>query len=340
MTLSVQGEGIRVHLKRMCLSLSLLWSVASLAACQTPSSQPAALPPISVHGNIQTFEIAPVLLAAERYYPGTATVKMGGIPNLVGAAAIPGYGSQGVADVATHAETQALRYSVQHPDLRIILTVSEGLYRIVGRRSAGIATLADLRGKRIATIPPTSSGYFLHRMLASASLSKADVTLVPISPLSEMPKALKDGRVDAIAIWEPMSQDAADALGADAVEFSGHGIYRELFGLNSTASKLADPEARRRIVAFVRSIIEASGALRSDPAQAKELLVRYGGHSADQVERAWKHQAYPATLVSDLLDVLVEEEKWLAAADGRRPRGREELSALIDPTILEEAVRP
>jgi NitT/TauT family transport system substrate-binding protein len=328
-----------MKLKRMCLSFPLLLSGVGLSACQTSLSMPAAVAPISVHGNIQTFEIAPVLLAAERHYSGEATVRMGGIPNLVGAAAIPGYGSQGTADVATHAETQALRYSVQHPDLRIILTVSEGLYRIVGRRSSGISKLSDLRGKRVAAIPPTSSGYFLHRMLDTVGLSAADVKIVPISPLSDMPKALKEGRVDAIAIWEPMSQDAADAIGADAIEFGGKGVYRELFGLNSTATKLADPQTRVRIVAFVRSVIQASDELRRDPARAKGLLVRYGGHSADQVERAWKHQAYPAMLVADLLDVLVEEEKWLAASDGRQPRTRDELSKLIDPTILQEAMR-
>ena len=60
---------------------------------------------IEVHGNKQTFEIAPVLLAAEKYYPGEATVKMGGIPNLVGEPIIRGFGEEGVADIATHAET-------------------------------------------------------------------------------------------------------------------------------------------------------------------------------------------------------------------------------------------
>ncbi len=78
---------------------------------------------------------------------------MGGIPNLVGEPAIGGFGEPGVADVATHAETQALRYSTRNPDLRIILTVTQGLYRIVARRSAGIEKVADLKGKRIATIP-------------------------------------------------------------------------------------------------------------------------------------------------------------------------------------------
>jgi NitT/TauT family transport system substrate-binding protein len=145
-------------MKNHCLkSLRALAIAASvmLAGCATVPA-PRTYEPIRIYGNIQTFEIAPVLLAAEKYYPGEATVKMGGIPNLVGAAAIQGFGEPGVADVATHAETQALRYSVEHPDLRIILNVTRGLYRIVARKSAAIESIADLRGEKIATIPQTS----------------------------------------------------------------------------------------------------------------------------------------------------------------------------------------
>jgi NitT/TauT family transport system substrate-binding protein len=311
--------------------------LTTLLALGLSSACAAQQAPLAVHGNVGVFEIAPVLLAAET--TSEASVKMGGIPNLLDEPPIPGFGSPGHADLATHAETQLLRYSVKHPELRVILTVSEGLYSIVARRSAGIATLADLRGKRIATIPPTSAGYFLGRMLRSVGLTEADVTLVPFTSLPDMPRALAEGRADAIAIWEPMSADGAAALGADAISFSGKGIYREVFGLNTTAANLADPAKRARIVAFVRGVIAASKNLRADPTEAQALVVRYGGWTPEQVKRGWHGQAYPATLVPDLLDVLVEEEKWLAAQDKRIPRGRDELAKLIDASVLAEAGR-
>jgi NitT/TauT family transport system substrate-binding protein len=56
------------------------------------------------------------------------------------------------------------------------------------------------------------------------------------------------------------------------------------------------------------------------------------------VARVWRHHAYPATLVPDLLDVLVEEEAWLASQAGRAPRSRAELARLIDGSVLEEAL--
>lgn len=295
--------------------------------------------PISVHGNKQTFEIAPVLLAAEHYYPGEATVRMGGIPNLVGEPMIQGFGETGVADVATHAETQALRYSVRHPNLRILMNVTEGLYRIVARRSAGIASVADLKGKRVATIEQTSSGYFLQRMLAKEGLSFADIVPVAVTPLSGMTEALRKGEVDAVVIWEPESENAAQVLGSDLVEFHGDGVYRELFNLNSTAEALADPVRRARIVRFVRGVIDAAAEIRRDPARAKPLVVTAGSFAPQDVEESWKHHRWSANLPADLLDVLVEEEKWLATRDKRVPRSREQLATLIDTSIYEEALR-
>jgi sulfonate transport system substrate-binding protein len=315
------------------------FGVAALALAFAGAVQAEDGPgPIAVYGNKQTFEIAPVLLAAEHHYPGEASVRMGSLANLVGAPPVPGFGEEGEADVATNAETQLLRYSVENPNLRVILGVSEGLYRIVARRSAGIGSVADLRGKAVATIPQTSSGYFLHRMLTQAGLSFADIEAKPIVPLSGMTEALRDGEVDAVVIWEPESENAAQVLGDDLIEFSGEGVYRELFNLNTTAEKLADPVTRARIVRFVRAILDASEDLRRDSAGAKALVVEAGGFSADDVEDSWKHHRYEPGLPPDLLDVMEVEERWLAAQANRPARPRAQLATLIDTSVYEEAL--
>ena len=314
------------------------WAAGSALALATPAMAQDAPGAIAVHGNVQTFEIAPVLYAADEFYPDVATVKMGGIPNLVGEPIVPGFGEEGVADVATHAETQALRYSVRHPNLRIILNVTEGLYRIVARKSAGIESVADLRGKRVATIAQTSSGYFLHRMLAEEGLSFDDIVAVPISPLSGMTEALRKGEVDAVVIWEPESENSAQVLGPDLIEFHGDDVYSEKFNLNTTAENLADPAKRARIVRFVRAVIDAASEMREYDAKAKQLVVEAGGFSAADVEDSWEHHRFNANTLSDLLEVLVLEEQWLAGRDDRPARSREQLATLIDWSVYEEAI--
>lgn len=284
---------------------------------------------LRVYGNTTTLELAPVLLAADRVHGGDVTVRNGGIPNLF---------VHGEADVATNAETQALRESVDHPNLRIIFTVAEGFYRIVARRSAGIGKLEDLRGKRIATVPRTSSAYYLHRMLATVGLDESDVVIVPMVPLDRMPAALAKGEVDAVTIWEPEIERARELIGDDAIEFQDRSVYRELFNLNTTAEALADPEKRCTIVAFVRSLIEASKRINGQPQIAWPLVAKSTGYDTQLLSRVWHHEGFPGTLVPDLLDVLEAEEVWVAKERNRRPRTRAELAKLVDDSVVREAV--
>jgi NitT/TauT family transport system substrate-binding protein len=108
----------------------------------------------------------------------------------------------GTVDAATGNETQALLSSVSRPELRVVLTLAECRYRVVGRRSAGIAGVADLRGKRIAYTPNTSSQYFLLDVLRSCGVAMGEITPVLLEP-TEMPPALAEGRIDAMVVWEP-----------------------------------------------------------------------------------------------------------------------------------------
>jgi sulfonate transport system substrate-binding protein len=331
--------------------LSALVGVLALTSCaHTP--QPRNEDVLRVVGRPDVVEMGPIIYATEVLLPRETQLRAGGVPNLFKKDAPEALGSDapaepssiyqfdpypGAADVAGQAETQALRISVENPDLRIIMTVTEGIYRIVGRRSAGIATLADLAGKRIGVFVNTSSAYFVHRMLASIGLSEADVVIVPLRT-REMTPAILAGDVDAIAIWEPESERAATALGADAIHFQDPSIYRELYNLNTTAQALADPRKRAQIVRLVRALITAAQQSETAPETIWPLVAKRSGHPLDLVAASWPHHRFPAALPEDLLDVLVAQETWLAAQSGRPARSREVLAELIDGSVLAEAL--
>ncbi len=319
------------------MTLALLALAFLATACSKPAPPPpAAPPPLRLHGFLESLEIAPVLLAADAYYPHTITLHRGGIANLVGKVTT-NYGEAGDADLATNAETQLLRHSVGNPGLRVIMTVTEGKYRIVARRSAGIQKLADLAGKRVGTMSNTSAEYFLERMLASVQLKPADVTLLGDIDLPQLSNALIDGRIDALAMWSPETEEAELALGADAVAFPSDGVYREIFSINSTATVLADPARRAAIKEFLKALIEADKAITRDPAPALGLVTtRMSEYQPPVIAAAWPHHRYLAGKVPDLLDVMVEEEQWLARVDKREARAREELASLIDYSLLDE----
>ncbi len=308
---------------------------------------------LRVFGVHTVLELAPVLLAVDRLSGGKARVSNGGVAHLggvgrpqqapVGASrpinSAPPLQGSGEADVATNAETQALRLSVERPDLRIVMTVSEGLYRIVARRSAGIASIADLAGKRVGTFPWTSAAYYLHKELRNAGLHDDAVDIRGISPPGELSKALIGGAVDAIAIWEPAAQEAFDALGADAISLKTPGLYRELFNLNTTADKLADPAKRQQIVELVRAVVAACKDITDRAEAVWPLTERTTGFRPELIRASWPHHRFIGTMPTDLLDVMVEEEAWSARERNRVPRPREVLAKLIDGSVLREAMK-
>lgn len=307
-----------------------------------PTSQ--SLPDtLRIYGNLSLLEMAPVLLAAE-LYAGKTLLEHGSVMALWGQASdLVSLKSAGRADIAANSETQALRATVAHPDLRFIFTLAECPYRIVARRSAGISGLADLRGKRVGTQLESSAAYFLETMLRTAGLTAEDVVSVPFmahtdAPISQLPDALRSGKLDAVALWEPQVQRAKLAIGADAIEFRDPAVYTEKFNLCTTQAHLDDPALRPRIVAFVRALIEAARRLKSQPEAGWRLVARAAKLDIATVESAWPYLNYPGTLAADLLDVFERQDVWIAKVQGRTPRTRAALLTLIDDSVLREAL--
>jgi NitT/TauT family transport system substrate-binding protein len=304
------------------------------SAAATRAEAATALAPIRVSGSYW-IELSPVLVAANSFYPMQLPVGEGGIVRI----------TAGEADLATNAETQLLRETVVNPDLRIIMTVTESFYRLVARRSAGIATLADLKGKRVMTPANTSANYFVVAMLRTVGLTDADVQFVPLLPerdgqtgMDQMSEALQRGDVDAIAMWEPEPADAIEQLGADAIVFQDRSVYREVFNLHARAADLADPAKRRSIVEFVRAVARATDALKADPETYWPHVSSITGFSLDEIAAGWPEMEFPIEIVPDMLDMLEVEEAWVAKERNRTPRSRDDLALFIDRSVVEEAL--
>lgn len=310
---------------------------AAEVTAQAPVAAAAPSPdlaPITVSGSYW-IELSPVIVAANSFYPQQLPVGEGGITRI----------TSGEADLATNAETQLLRESMTNPDLRIIMTVTESFYRLVARRSAGIETLADLKGKRVMTPANTSANYYLVAMLRTVGLSDEDVTIVPLPPqagdqtgMDQMSDALARGDVDVISIWEPEPEGAIEQLGEDAIVFQDRSVYREVFNLHARAPDLADPAKRASIVEFVRAVAKATDALKANPEMYWPHVSSVTTFTEEEIAMGWPEMEFPVRIIPDMLDVLVEEEPWIAKQQQREPRTREELAVFIDASVLEEAL--
>jgi NitT/TauT family transport system substrate-binding protein len=174
-------------------------------------------------------------------------------------------------------------------------------------------------------------------MARTAGVSETDLTAVAV-PLPDMPAAIKRGDVDAIAIWEPQAHNSEQALGADAIVFQDRSVYRELFNLNTTAEVLADPTRRRALVAAVARIVTASAQVTSRPTSVWPLVSSKIHVPQPTIAAVWSHFRFAGGLPRDLLDVMVEEERWVAGVQKREPRARPAIEQLVDATVLRDAV--
>lgn len=285
----------------------------------------AAAEKLRVGINLTTIETLPIYLAADGPAGGTIELSGGAIPAL----------TAGKVDAATNAETQAILRSIADPDIRVILTVAEYSYRIVARKSAGIQTISDLRGKKIATSLNSSAHFYIAKTLRTAGLAESDVTVLGLPP-SGMPSALAKGDIDAVSIWEPAAEKSVQALGVDAVILQGP-PYRERFNLNTTTGVTADPVKRAALVELLRSLIRTSLETQEHPERTQPLIAAKLDLPAPIVSTTWKLFHFPAAIPDDLLQSMIEQEPWMAEKQKRAPRSREAIAALIDASLWQEA---
>jgi NitT/TauT family transport system substrate-binding protein len=308
------------------MKLALASGLIVVISVVTLMAQRKDLPSLRVFGAATVIELAPVLVAANGIYQGPAMVGNGGVPTL----------TSGMADLATNAETQLLRQSVDDPDLRIILTVTENFYRIVARKASGVKTVADLKGKKIAVPRNTSAHYYLYKMLTKARLGESDIT---IAPTTDMVAAFKEGRIDAVAMWDPEPARVLLAVGNDAIVLQDKSVYREVFNLNTSAKVIADPAKRRAVVEFLRATLTATDRIKAKPQEFWPLVASKQNHTVELLEKSWPELRFPKRIVPDMLDVLEEEEKWVAKERNRTPRARAQLAGLIDDSLLKDALK-
>jgi NitT/TauT family transport system substrate-binding protein len=89
----------------------------------------------------------------------------------------------------------------------------------------------------------------------------------------------------------------------------------------------------------VRGVIVATDSVRERPQSVIPLVARMIKQTEGTVSQSWRFHRFPAALPPDMLDVLTEEERWIAASQHREPLSRDQLSALIDTSVLKEALQ-
>lgn len=217
--------------------------------------------------------------------------------------------SDGLADAATAAELAVALASGERNDLAIIATLGTSSHQIklVARRSAGINVPADLAGKRIGTVKGTSAQYFLVNWLLYHGIEPSKATVLPVAP-DQLAAELASGRLDAIAIWEPLASGALHDLRNDGLAMPNPRVYLQHFSLVTTRKNVAEREDQ--LLRLLRALLRAQQFIADEPAKARQVMSSRLGLSSAEAEQYFAEHDYRVRLDQSLANTLAAEARW------------------------------
>jgi len=215
----------------------------------------------------------------------------------------------GKADLATSAETPVMLAIMAGEKLAVLATIesskeNEGL---LVKKSSGIKTFSDLRGKRIGVTPGTSGEFFLDTMLTSGGLRQEDVLILSLAP-KEMPEAMRSNRVDAVAVWNFPLQEMKNEFGDQVIILRDQTLYTSFFCLSTHQDY-----ARTRkdlLIKVMRALVKAEDFIKDNPEQARRLLKTSLGLNEQLISQLWPIYSFKVSLNQSLLIILEDEAHW------------------------------
>lgn len=182
----------------------------------------------------------------------------------------------GVADVGS-AGLGALMAAKANEDVPVTAVMSlynKGPHAFYTLAGSGIETIADVKGRRVATSPFTSSNVYLPLVLAEVGLSQDDIALTKADPGALGPM-LMTGNVDAIIAWltdvSRYGGQAAEA-GKEIVVLPWSEAGLKLYSASIVASDAfleERPDVARRFLDAYRRSVEFA---RDHPEKAAEAV--------------------------------------------------------------------
>lgn len=160
---------------------------------------------------------------------------------------------------------------------------------------SAIATVADLKGKKVALNKGSNVHYLLVRALEKAGLAYEDVETVFLPPADARP-AFETKAVDAWAIWDPFLASAESALGAKILTNAEGLAPNYQFYLGDRSFLEANTDAAKELIA---SIAEVGGWVKANPDAAAAELSPSTGIPEDVLRIAIGRQSFGVAPITD-----------------------------------------
>jgi NitT/TauT family transport system substrate-binding protein len=182
----------------------------------------------------------------------------------------------------------------------------------------------------------TNAEFFLRTLLEFAGVAWGEVQVLDVRP-QEAPDALAAGRLDAVAIWTPICDRAARALGPGGSVTLRSDVYAEVSMLVTRPEVVAS--RRVALVAALRALVRAERLASSEPERVVEAVQR-AIPDVELAELRTQIRRFQFRLGAShlLLQNLRSEAEWFTRA-GRLPRSQIDMRSLVVTELL-DAVEP
>ena len=197
------------------------------------------------------------------------------------------------------------------------------VYRIGIAPGAGIKTLADLRGKRIAYSPGQAQGALVLRILKKMGLSRKDVKLVELPSTTDVyAKALAGRLVDAAPLGIVFARRYLAQYGRDGAHVIAHGLRDDPGYLYAPVSVLNNPAKAAAIREYIKFWARAQEWIATHRAQwIKGYFIDFQGLSPTDARFAAAEEGQPDIPVSWNGAIAHQQETIdLLAAENHEPR--------------------
>ncbi len=153
--------------------------------------------------------------------------------------------------------------------------------RIVAR--PGVASMADLKGRKVGVPTGTSGDMLLGLALTEAGLSREDIEIVPMDP-STIVSAFSAGQIDAAGIWHPLVDTIRKSV-PDLVELASNEDFmpKWTFPSSFVAPKglaAEDPELAEAVISVLK---QANDHRYENPDETVRLTAEFLGVGEEQI---------------------------------------------------------
>ena len=244
----------------VCVSLLIIWLFLATDA----AAQKVRL------GYVHVFDDAPVVVARDKRFFAAEGLDTQVTSFTSGPTLIKGLVSDQL-EVGVLGFTNAVTWSAQGADLKIIGKVQEGYHSLIARNDRGIKTVKDLKGKSIASQSAGSTADIVLKgvVLKRAGLTDKDLQIVYTAPSTAL-ASLRAGRVDTAFLFEPYDSVARLVLPVtELYEVGKSWPFPCMVVIASGKFIKEQPENVGKTLASIKRSIEF---MRQSPGEASKVL--------------------------------------------------------------------